>query len=384
MKNYFLLFFMCMNVGMLNAQLIKQDNQSGKKQSDLDWYNCSFEKDGVYGAEVNKAYELLKREKLKKKPVVALIGTGIDIEHEDLKGGIWFNPKEKNNGKDNDKNGLIGDVSGWNFLGGKEGTVMEFTTREGEREFLSLQDKYADYLFDGKNFYKIIDGQRTKVAAPTNMDEYLYFRNHIMGESQIAGNYGGYQLSYLFREYADKFDRDMKKRFPGKELTIKEFESCYDEKAPRDSLGEVAFVYMAMAFQVHRTESWEKVYDGIRAGRQLALAKKNYETSLKAYGEDYREEIVGDNYLDIKDDKYGNNILLTSDAATGTMQAGIVTARRENGIGIDGIVDAEIMTLRVQGTKGEPYLKDLALAIRYAVEHNADIIVFARTKHVVP
>lgn len=85
---------------------------------------------------------------------------------------------------------------------------------------------------------------------------------------------------------------------------------------------------------------------------------------------------MGDNYLDINDDKYGNNVLLTSDAAIGTMQAGIIGAKRGNGLGGDGIMDqAEIMTLRVTPGKGEPYLKDMALAIRYAVDHKADVIV---------
>ena len=80
--------------------------------------------------------------------------------------------------------------------------------------------------------------------------------------------------------------------------------------------------------------------------------------------------------MDINDNKYGNNVLLTPDAANGTMAAGIIAAKRENGLGGNGIMDqAEIMTLRVSASDGEPYLKDIALAIRYAVDHHADIIV---------
>ena len=146
MKKYLLLLGLCVCVGMANAQLIKQGNQISKKQADLDWYNCSFSEDGVYGAEVNKAHEFLKGKKLKKRPVVALVGTGIDVEHEDLKQAIWVNPREKADGKDNDKNGLVDDLNGWNFLGGKDGKVMETTTREGDREFFRLKDKYADYI----------------------------------------------------------------------------------------------------------------------------------------------------------------------------------------------------------------------------------------------
>ena len=80
-----------------------------KKQSELDWFNCSFDQDSVYGAEVNKAYDYLKanKRKQKKRPVVALIGTGMDVEHEDLKHAIWINPKEKSNQKMMIKTGLL-------------------------------------------------------------------------------------------------------------------------------------------------------------------------------------------------------------------------------------------------------------------------------------
>ena len=83
----------------VSAQLIKPKAETQKKQSELDWFNCSFDQDSVYGAEVNKAYDYLKanKKKAKKRPVVALIGTGMDVEHEDLKHAIWINPKEKSN-----------------------------------------------------------------------------------------------------------------------------------------------------------------------------------------------------------------------------------------------------------------------------------------------
>ena len=375
MKKYFLLLMASACISVADAQLVKQSDQGEKKQADLDWYNCSFEKDGVYGAEINKAYDFLKGKKIKKRPVVALIGTGMDVEHEDLKQAIWFNPKEKANGKDNDKNGLVGDINGWNFLGGKDGQVMESTMREGDREFLRLKDKYADYIFDGKDYYKVINEKMTKVAAPENIEEYNYFRNKVLPESPMAGSYAGWQLTYLIRDYAAKFDRMMKERFPGKELTQEEFGICYDPKAPRDSLSEVAFMMCVYAFSVYQSDKWEDVYKGIKSGAQIELSGKEYREKVERFGSDGRAEIIGDNYLDINDNKYGNNVLLTTDAALGTMVAGIVAGKRDNGLGGNGIMDeAEIMVLRVMA-EGEPYLKDIALAIRYAVDHNADVIM---------
>ena len=374
MKKYFLLLMASACISVADAQLIKQ-NEEQKKKADLDWYNCSFDKDGVYGAEVNKAYDFLKGKKIKKRPVVALIGSGMDIEHEDLKQAIWVNPKEKADGKDNDKNGLVDDINGWNFLGGKDGQVMEATMREGDREFLRLKDKYADYIFDGKNYNKVIDGKLTKVADPENIEEYNYYRNQVLPESPMAGTYSGWQLTYVLKAYADKFDQMMKERFPGKELTEADFSICYDPKAPRDSLSEVSFMMCAMGFGVYKTDKWETVYAGIKSGAQIEQAKAEYERKVGQFGADGRKDIIGDNYLDINDNKYGNNVLLTADAAIGTMEAGIIVAKRENGLGGNGIMDqAEIMTLRV-AANGEPYLKDIALAIRYAVDHQADIIM---------
>lgn len=386
MKKFIFLISFCITCGSISAQLVKPKKQTPQKQSELDWYNCSLEQDGVYGAEVNKAYEYLKanKKKLKKRPVVALIGTGMDVEHTDLKHAIWKNPKEKPNQKDDDKNGLADDINGWNFIGGKDGSILESLTREGEREFFRLKDLYADYIFDGKKYYKIVNGKRQVVPAPANMEEYNYYRYKVMPESRIGSAYAGLQLSYVIEEYVEKFNRDMKQRFPGKELTVDEFQSCYDPKAERDSLSEVAFVCTAYYFSVYNTDKWEPVYQNM-GKKSVETAKTSYEEALAKYGADHRKEIVGDNPLDINDCRYGNNTLFTSDAASNVMKAGIIAAKRDNEIGSNGIAEqAEIMTLRICTGEGEPYLKDMALAIRYAVDHGADVIVLPEQNMLYP
>ena len=384
MKKYFLLVVLGLCMSMANAQLIKQGNQTPKTQLDLDWYNCSFSEDGVYGAEVNKAHEFLKGKKLKKKPIVALIGTGIDAEHEDLKQAIWINPKEKADGKDNDKNGLVDDIIGWNFLGGKDGQVMEKLTREGDREFLRLKDKYADYITSNGEFFKIIDGKRTKVPAPENMIEYFYYKNSVLPESDIAKTYGGWQIGYVIEEYAQVFKKELEAKFPGQKITVQELQTCYDPSAPQDSLRDATFTFLMLGFQLYKTDDFNVVYESF-VKNVVERGKENYEKALKKGSDDGRRKIVGDNYLDIKDNKYGNNVLLTTDAAMATMQAGVVGAKRGNGLGGDGIMDeAEIMTLRVSAGKGEPYLKDMALAIRYAVDHKADVIVLPQQNTLYP
>lgn len=386
MKKFIFSIVCCLISVAVSAQLVQQKAEKLKSQSELDWFNCSFDRDSVYGAEVNKAYEYLNanKKKAKKRAVVALIGTGMDVDHEDLKHNIWVNRKEKLNQKDDDKNGLVDDINGWNFIGGRDGQVMESLTREGDREFFRLKDKYADLIFDGKKFYKIVNGKREETPAPENMNEYNYYRHKVIPESKIAGAYGGLQLSYVMDEYFDKFDKDMKQRFPGKELTLTEFQTCYDPKAEKDSLSEVTFVLAAYAFSIYKTDKWEHVYQNM-GKRSIETAKASYENALKKYSKNSREEIVGDNPLDINDIHYGNNVLLTSDAATGIMKAGVIAAKRDNGIGMNGIADnAEIMTLRIHPGVGEPYLKDMALAIRYAVNHGADVILLPEQNSLYP
>ena len=384
MKRYLLLLVMGVCFSSVEAQLVKQDTRTSKKQSELDWYNCSFDRDGIYGAEVNKAYEFLKEKKIKKRPVVALIGTGLDVEHEDLKQAIWFNPKEKANGKDDDKNGLVDDVNGWNFLGGKDGQVMESTMREGDREFFRLKDKYADYITSNGEFFKIINGKRTSVPAPADLAEFAYYKNAVLAESDMAKKYGGWQIGYVIQEYGELFKNELAARYPGQKITKEQFQTCYDPKAPADTLRDMAFTLIALGFQIYKTEDLDVVYNNF-VMTAVERGKEQYEKALKNVGKDHRQDIVGDNYLDIKDTRYGNSVLLTSDAALGTMQAGVIGAKRGNGQGGDGIMDqARIMALRVTAGNGEPYLKDMALAIRYAVDHGADVIVLPQQNTLYP
>lgn len=384
MRKYVLLIMLMGCVSIAQAQLVKQAGSSQKTQTELDWYNCSYEKDGVYGAEVNKAYEFLKGKKLGKRPVVAIIGTGMDVEHEDLKEAIWVNKNEKADGKDNDKNGLVDDINGWNFLGGKDGQVLETSLKEGEREFLRLKDKYADYITNNGEFFKIIDGKRTKVEPPADMEEFLYYKNKVQPESQLAQAYGGWQFAYVIQEYAQRFKKELEAKYPGKQHTIEDFQICYNPDMPTDSLRDGVFVLIAYGASIYKTNDLGEIYK-MFVDPAVENGKKRYEEVYERLHDDGRKAIVGDDYLDITDKAYGNNVLLTSDAVTGTMQAGIVGGKRGNGLGGDGIMDeAEIMTLRVGAGTGEPCLKDMALAVRYAVDHGADVIVLPQQNTLYP
>src|SRR5450432_3611507 len=89
------------------------------------WLEKDPVSDSLAGISLDKAYELLKGRK-SHTVIVAVIDNGVDLSHEDLKNIIWTNPKEiPGNGIDDDKNGYIDDVHGWNFRGAKDWTIIE-------------------------------------------------------------------------------------------------------------------------------------------------------------------------------------------------------------------------------------------------------------------
>lgn len=363
------------------------------------WQNGSLEQDGVYGAEIDRALEFLKGKKAKHRPVVALIGAGIDLEHEALKDNLWTNPKEKADGKDNDKNGLEDDIHGWNFIGGKDGSVMERSMMEGDREWLRLKDKYADLIFDGKDFYKYENGNRVKVSPPADKAEYDYFVRLLKNrDSHLASTYAGVVFANESCRYGKIFFDRMRQMFPGKEkYSYEDFKAANPVESidiKRDSLEAIAYTMINMhmgMFEGMLKQRGQKLddlsffFEQYEGKRSLLKTKEGWEKAWNDFGDDGRREIVGDDPYDINDRVYGNNVHLLSNSTGGTLAAGVIAGKR----GVEGrnnpiCENAEIMTLNVINTAGEPCLKDMALAIRYAVEHGADVILCGLRQTVYP
>lgn len=358
-------------------------------QNPGEWYKSNIE-NGLYGIELPKAQEFLKSKRVKKAPIIAIIGGGADIEHEVLKNSIWNNPKEIADGVDNDGNGYVDDINGWNFIGGKDGSIMEFTMNEGDREWLRLKDKYADIVFDGKQYFKYVDGVKTIISKVDNIEEYKYFFNLLLRRKTVMGpSYSGHVFSYVMKDYVNKWDEELKQMFPGKErneISIEDFTTqIVKKKYPqKDSLRDVSLTFVNMyASMVSRMNNdspnakpftWENVYNQY-TNRQIDFSYKNYMDLYKMYGRDTRKQIVGDNHMDITDKKYGNNILLTPGLLGGTMVSGMINAIAP---------DSKLMHLVVLGQQGEPYLKDIALSITYAVDNGADIIMLPQQNNLYP
>src|SRR6478736_479437 len=97
-----------------------------QKGAPENWFNLDAKKNKVPGVSAEKAYSELLKDKKSTQIVVAVIDGGTEVDHEDLHSVIWTNTKEiDGNGIDDDKNGYIDDIHGWNFIGGKDGDVND-------------------------------------------------------------------------------------------------------------------------------------------------------------------------------------------------------------------------------------------------------------------
>lgn len=326
------------------------------------WHMLDKETSGFYGISVDKAYEFVKTKKLKSNTViVAVIDSGIDTTHEDLKTVLWRNPKEvPGNGIDDDKNGYVDDIYGWNFIGGRDGKNVETDSYEAARVYHSLKSKWAD---------KDIS---TMKLTKEGMDEYNMWKR---SEKEIVGDTksSGLELVFLKRAYSSALKSDsilrkalQKDKYTGKDLdAFSPVEA--DAKKAKSSL--MSLFQGNDAMEATNQEFLEGFGDYVNGEEKKADAGN---TPPRAY----RAEIVKDNYLDFNDKFYGNGDVMASNksALHGTHVSGIIAAARNNGVGMDGIADnVKIMMIRAV-PDGDEHDKDIALAIRYAVDNGAHVI----------
>lgn len=372
--------------------VLSQQNtiENPKKQvTEGSWYKESPQS-GNYGIDLIGAQQILKGKKKLKTPIIALIGTGADIEHEALKNSVWINPNEKLDGIDNDQNGYIDDINGWNFIGYNNGQIMEKTLNEADREWARLKDKYADLYFDGKNYFTIENGIRKSTSKPTNLSEFTYFENlRKVSPIGLASKYASYKSAFLLKEFVATWDKQIMNKWKGKtrmEIPADSaLESIYDKTKPleMDSIKKSTITLISIYSQLYKSSkqdknystSWEVIYDNFM-NKQIAFAKKIFDDNYRLIGEDKRQSLLKDDPNNISDNKYGNNTLLTASSGFGTLISGLIVGNDVNGTGFSGIVpDAKIMNLVITAKSGDPYPKDMALAIKYAVNNGADVIV---------
>ena len=313
------------------------------------WQNMDLQQDTVFGISTEKAYSTLLQHKKSHTVVVGVIDSGVDTAHEDLKPVIWENEKEKPaNGIDDDHDGYIDDVHGWDYIGGATGDVAHDNLevvrliREQKPLYDSLE-KLGTIPDQYKNGYQNYQ-KMTK--------EYETARNN--AEQTVEG-------ITRFKVILDTVVRKMGKDSP----TVADWQAY----TPANSAEEHIKMIVGRNLQ-HGMSYSTLVSEGIEAPLQHFKDELAYHLNINY---DPRS-IVGDDYSNTGQRNYGNADVTGPDALHGTHVSGIIGAVRHNGIGIDGVADnVRIMILRVV-PDGDERDKDVANGIRYAADHGARVI----------
>jgi len=329
-----------------------------------DWFLRDPEQDHLQGVSAEKAYSTLLKGQPSRPVIVAVIDSGIDIEHEDLKNVIWTNEKEiPGNGIDDDKNGYVDDVHGWNFIGGKDGNVNE-DTYELTREYIRLKKK-----FENSGDRKIPKKQKAEYESYLKIKD-KYQKLKAKNEQQYE------QYKNLYVNVAMSADT-LQKVLHTDTLTAEAL-TAYTPSDPTliFAKGLVMNVMKNMGDGDDLNELIEQLKEGYDYFRVIVEF---------GYNEDFdSRKIVGDNYTNSYEKNYGNNDVTGPDPMHGTHVAGIIAADRKNDIGIKGIADnVKIMSVRTV-PNGDERDKDVANAILYAVNNGAKIINMSFGKNFSP
>lgn len=322
------------------------------------WQLLDKETDGYYGLSLKKAYDFVKGKK-SKTVIVAVIDSGIDTLHEDLKDVLWTNPREiPGNGIDDDGNGYIDDVHGWNFLGGKDGRNVKKDSYEGARMYHQLRKIYADKTID------------TASLSPDQKDEYQTWLK-VKAAVEVDASSGGMDVMMMQRVLELSFKGDSilrqgigKETYTGKDL---------DKYAATNPIQQQAKAILLDMFKSNNIMEMSNK-DFLSELTNQVEGEIRKKEAANTPPQDYRGEIVKDNEEDINDRSYGNNDIMAGTPLHGTHVSGIIAAKRNNGKGVDGIADdVKIMSIRAV-PDGDEHDKDIALAIRYAVDNGAKVI----------
>lgn len=316
-----------------------------------DWHLRSPHSSAYYGAGVERAYrEVLADKKPSKTVVVAIIDSGVDIEHEDLAGSIWVNEGEiPGNNMDDDNNGYADDIHGWNFIGGADGSHVDADTYEVTRLFAAMRDEFEyadpdsipeDRLEEYQRFLDIEADLETRIQE--NTMQMMQISQIIMAVSTAMYTLEISNIDSANAEILRPLPTDSEQQMQAKQI-----------------LGMIKNNGVRQAELDEADEFLEHLQNLAEYGLNPDFDPRH---------------IVGDDYDDLSNRYYGNNDVYGPGADHGTHVSGIIAAVRDNNLGTNGIADnVRLMILRTV-PDGDERDKDVANAIRYAAENGADII----------
>lgn len=355
-KLFSIVFVFISSYSFVEAQSLNQKSDAYKKG----WHLEDHQSTGIYGISAERAYkEFLIGKTPKKKIVVAVIDSGIDTAHEDLKPILWQNKKEiPNNGIDDDKNGYIDDIHGWNFIGGKDGKNVGKDSYEAVRVYYKFKPEFGNGTVD-----------ESSLSGEKKMQYQLYAKakNQIEAQAKEASMY-----VMILKDLVAKIpsaDSILKLSMGKERYTGDELQDFKPSEAPVIKAKSVLLGFFQQTRQMENTN--------VSLIADLISFYEGEKSKVEAVEKEpirYRQDVVKDNYNDINDRFYGNNDLMGTDPSHGTHVAGIIGASRENQVGIKGVANnVEIMTIRAV-PDGDEHDKDIANAIRYAVDNGALVV----------
>jgi subtilisin family serine protease len=312
------------------------------------WWLLDPDQDGVYGAGVDRAYrEVLAARTPGRTVVVAIIDSGVDAAHEDLHANVWRNPREQRSGRDDDGDGLVDDTIGWNWIGGRDGRHVDQDTYEITRLYAACRTLAATGTAGAARPAERV----TQQLCTTIEADYAAKRTET--QQMLA------QVTEI-RQVVDFVVNILRAQLRTDTLTL---EAVRALTPLRNDVREARQLYLQMHEQGITPQM---VQDEVERLEKLSEYGLNPDFDPR--------DIVGDNYADPRERVYGNADVGGPDPSHGTGVAGIVAAVRGNDTGIDGIASpVQIMVLRAV-PQGDERDKDIANAIRYAVDHGAHII----------
>lgn len=347
------------------SQETKEDDKDLKT-----WYHKDYLTTKVYGVNTEKAYQFFESKGLKPKSVVvAVVDSGVEVDHPGLVKNMWKNVNEvPNNGKDDDGNGYVDDIYGWSFIGGKNGDVDVDNT-----EVARVVKEYKPY-FEGDNAIKNKENQSKMVAE---FEMYLKAKEIFTKKSMEA------QQQFQFYTGFQKEIPSVVATLGGKNLTAENLATIKPttqiEARNLSILGSIAKDPSVQGKTPAEVQTFLE--------KEIKEALEYFEPqATKQYNLDYdTRSIVGDNYNDINEKFYGNNHYEGPDAKHGTHVAGIIAGLPQNGEPQYGVAYkvAKIMTVRAV-PNGDERDKDVANAIKYAVDNGAKVINMSFGKPVSP
>ena len=335
------------------------------------WYHKDFSTTNVYGVNTDNAYKFLESKGLKPRTiVVGVLDSGVEVDHPGLINNMWKNPNEiPNNGIDDDKNGYVDDIYGWNFIGGKTADVDA-----DNLEVTRMVKKYQP-IFEGT------DSAKNKANQAKMPEEYAMYQK----SKKLFDEKGSEAKQYY--HYFSGFNNaipSIVKTLNGKTLTKANLAAIKPASQEDSRNLQILNSLVQDAGNVGKTP--KEVEELLR--KEIEGALKHYESqATKHYNLDFdpRAEIVGDNYDNYNKKHYGNNHYEGPDASHGTHVSGIIAGLPHGNEAQYGVAHkvAKIMTVRAV-PDGDERDKDVANAIRYAVDNGAKILNMSFGKAVSP